>query len=83
MGDDVLLYWELVKKYNFFDLELGIKIIGFGFLLYWGKGVCFQWVFISFFLDEVNWVGYEEILLLFIVNEDFVCVIGQLLDKEG
>lgn len=74
--ESVCLYWELVKEYNFFDLELGVKIIGFGFLLYCGKGVCLQCVLIVFFLDEVIVVGYEEVILLYMVNEVFVYGIG-------
>ncbi|KGE88462.1 MAG: serine--tRNA ligase [Phaeodactylibacter xiamenensis] len=83
MGDDALPHWELAKKYNLFDLELGTKITGSGFPLYRGKGARLQRALISFFLDEANRAGYEEILPPLIVNEDSARATGQLPDKEG
>jgi len=83
MGDDALPHWELAQKYNLFDLELGTKITGSGFPLYRGKGARLQRALISFFLDEANRAGYEEILPPLIVNEDSARATGQLPDKEG
>jgi seryl-tRNA synthetase len=83
MGDEALPHWELAKKYNLFDLELGTKITGSGFPLYRGKGARLQRALISFFLDEANRAGYEEILPPLLVNEDSARATGQLPDKEG
>ncbi|MCR9101762.1 MAG: serine--tRNA ligase [bacterium] len=83
MGSDALPHWELAQKYNLFDLELGTKITGSGFPLYRGKGARLQRALISFFLDEANRAGYEEILPPLIVNEDSARATGQLPDKEG
>lgn len=83
MGGDALPHWELAQKYNLFDLELGTKITGSGFPLYRGKGARLQRALISFFLDEANRAGYEEILPPLIVNEDSARATGQLPDKEG
>ncbi|MCI4649495.1 serine--tRNA ligase [Phaeodactylibacter sp.] len=83
MGDGALPHWELAQKYNLFDLELGTKITGSGFPLYRGKGARLQRALISFFLDEANRAGYEEILPPLIVNEDSARATGQLPDKEG
>lgn len=83
MGEGALPHWELAKQYNLFDLELGTKITGSGFPLYRGKGARLQRALISFFLDEANRAGYEEILPPLIVNEDSARATGQLPDKEG
>ena len=83
MGDEALPHWELAKQYNLFDLELGTKITGSGFPLYRGKGARLQRALISFFLDEANRAGYEEILPPLMVNEDSARATGQLPDKEG
>lgn len=83
MGNEALPHWELAKQYNLFDLELGTKITGSGFPLYRGKGARLQRALISFFLDEANRAGYEEILPPLLVNEDSARATGQLPDKEG
>ena len=83
LGEGALPHWELAKEYNLFDLELGTKITGSGFPLYRGKGARLQRALISFFLDEANRAGYEEILPPLIVNEDSARATGQLPDKEG
>ncbi|MEQ8706039.1 MAG: serine--tRNA ligase [Phaeodactylibacter sp.] len=83
MGNDALPHWDLAKKYNLFDLELGTKITGSGFPLYRGKGARLQRALISFFLDEATRAGYEEILPPLLVNEDSARATGQLPDKEG
>ena len=83
MGDDALPHWELAKKYNLFDLELGVKITGSGFPLYRGKGAKLQRALINFFLDEAEAAGYEEIIPPHLVNADSARGTGQLPDKEG
>ena len=83
MGEEVLPHWELAKKYNLFDLELGVKITGAGFPLYRGKGAKLQRALINFFLDEADAAGYEEIIPPLLVNEASARGTGQLPDKEG
>ena len=80
---DALPHWELAKKYNLFDLELGVKITGAGWPLYRGKGAKLQRALIAFFLDEASNAGYEEILPPFLVNADSARATGQLPDKDG
>ncbi|MFT4758706.1 MAG: seryl-tRNA synthetase [Paraglaciecola sp.] len=76
-------HWELAKQYNLFDLELGAKIAGAGFVLYRGKGARLQRALINFFLDEATKAGYEEVLPPLLVNADSARATGQLPDKEG
>lgn len=83
LGEHALPHWELARKYNIFDLELGTRITGSGFPLYRGKGARFQRALINFFLDEARDAGYEEILPPLLVNEDTARATGQLPDKEG
>ena len=83
LGDDALPHWELAKKYQLFDLELGTKITGSGFPLYRGKGAKLQRALINFFLDEAHKAGYEEIIPPLLVNEDTARGTGQIPDKEG
>ncbi len=83
LGNAAIPHWELAKKYNLFDLELGVKITGSGFPLYRGKGAKLQRSLINFFLDEAQGAGYEEILPPLMVNEDTARATGQLPDKEG
>ena len=78
-----LPHWELAKKYNLIDFELGAKITGSGFPLYRGKGSKLQRALISFFLDEAEASGYEEILPPHVVNAESARATGQLPDKEG
>lgn len=80
---DALPHWELAKKYNLFDLELGVKLTGAGFPVYRGKGARLQRALIQFFLDEAVKAGYEEILPPHLVNEDSARGTGQLPDKEA
>ncbi|MEE9372697.1 MAG: serine--tRNA ligase [Saprospiraceae bacterium] len=75
-------HWELAKKYNLIDFELGTKITGSGFPLYRGKGAKYQRALINFFLDEAHAAGYEEIIPPHLVNEDSAKATGQLPDKE-
>ncbi len=76
-------HWELAKKYDVFDLELGVKITGAGFPVYKGKGAKLQRALISFFLDEAENAGYQEIIPPLVVNEASGRGTGQLPDKEG
>ncbi len=78
-----LPHWELAKKYQIFDLELGTKLTGSGFPLYRGKGAKLQRALINFFLDEAHAAGYEEIIPPHLVNADSARGTGQLPDKEG
>jgi seryl-tRNA synthetase len=76
-------HWDLAKKYNLFDLELGVKITGAGFPVYRGQGARLQRALINFFLDEATAAGYEEIIPPLMVNEDSARGTGQLPDKEA
>jgi seryl-tRNA synthetase len=76
-------HWELAKKYNIIDFELGNKITGAGFPLYRGKGAIFQRALINFFLDENRKAGYEEVIPPLMVNEASAYGTGQLPDKDG
>ncbi|WMX15376.1 MULTISPECIES: serine--tRNA ligase [unclassified Aureispira] len=78
-----LPHWELAKKYNLIDFELGAKITGAGFPVYIGKGARLQRALISFFLDEAQDAGYIEHQVPYVVNEDSARGTGQLPDKEG
>lgn len=80
---DALAHWDLGKKYNLFDLELGVKLTGAGFPVYRGKGARLQRALIQFFLDEAGKAGFEEIIPPHLVNEDSARGTGQLPDKEG
>jgi seryl-tRNA synthetase len=76
-------HWELAAKYNLIDFELGVKITGAGFPVYKGKGAKLQRALISFFLDEAEKAGYNEVMLPLVVNEASGFGTGQLPDKEG
>lgn len=78
-----LPHWELAKKYNLIDFELGVKISGAGFPVYRGKGAKLQRALINFFLSEAEKAGYEEIQAPLVVNEASGIGTGQLPDKEG
>ncbi len=78
-----LPHWELIKKYDIIDFDLGIKIAGAGFPVYKGKGARLQRALINFFLDEALAAGYMEIQPPILVNEDSGYGTGQLPDKEG
>ena len=83
LADDALAHWDLAKKHNLFDLELGVKLSGAGFPVYRGKGARLQRALIQFFLDEAVKAGYEEIMPPLLVNEDSARGTGQLPDKES
>ena len=78
-----LPHWELAKKYNLIDFDLGVKITGSGFPVYVGKGARLQRALINFFLDEARDSGYTEIMPPTVVNADSGYGTGQLPDKEG
>lgn len=78
-----LPHWELCKKYNLIDFDLGVKISGAGFPVYRGKGARLQRALINFFLDEARNAGYEEIMPPTVVNAASGYGTGQLPDKEG
>jgi seryl-tRNA synthetase len=80
---DALPHWDLIKKYDIIDFDLGIKITGAGFPVYKGKGARLQRALINFFLDEAGKAGYREIEPPIVVNEDSAFGTGQLPDKEG
>ncbi|WP_088654350.1 serine--tRNA ligase [Geofilum rhodophaeum] len=80
---EALPHWELARKYDLIDFELGVKLTGAGFPVYKGKGARLQRALINFFLDEATKVGYEEVLPPLLVNEDSGFGTGQLPDKEG
>ena len=81
--DLVIPHWELAKKYDLIDFELGTKITGSGFPVYKGKGAKLQRSLISFFLDSNIDLGYDEVQVPYLVNEDSAFGTGQLPDKEG
>ena len=80
---NALPHWELAAKYNLIDFELGVKITGAGFPVYKGKGAKLQRALISFFLDEAEKAGYNEMMVPLMVNEASGFGTGQLPDKEG
>lgn len=83
MGDEALPHWDLVKKYDIIDFELGNKVTGAGFPFYKGKGARLQRAMIQFFLNEANDAGYLEIQPPLMINEASGYGTGQLPDKEG
>jgi seryl-tRNA synthetase len=83
LGDDAIPHWELIKKYDIIDFDLGIKISGAGFPVYKGKGARLQRALINFFLNEAEKVGYREMQPPIVVNEASGYGTGQLPDKEG
>ena len=83
LPEDALPHWELARKYNIIDWELGVKVTGAGFPFYIGKGARLQRALIQFFLDEAWKAGYTEVEPPFVVNEASGYGTGQLPDKEG
>ena len=81
--ENALPHWELAKKYNLIDFDLGVKITGAGFPVYIGKGAQLQRALINFFLDEARASGYTEIMPPTVVNAASGYGTGQLPDKEG
>jgi seryl-tRNA synthetase len=83
LPDSALPHWDLIKKYDIIDFDLGIKLTGAGFPVYKGKGAKLERALISFFLDEGVKAGYMEVMPPIVVNEDSGFGTGQLPDKEG
>jgi len=83
LAADAIPHWELIKKYDIIDFDLGIKIAGAGFPVYKGKGSRLQRALINFFLNEAGNAGYKEIQPPIVVNEASGYGTGQLPDKEG
>lgn len=81
--NNALPHWELTKKYDLIDFELGVKITGAGFPVYKGKGARLQRSLVQYFLDKNAEAGYMEIVPPFVVNEASGYGTGQLPDKEG
>ena len=83
LPQNALPHWELAKKYDIIDFDLGVKISGAGFPVYKGKGARLQRALINFFLDEARASGYTEIMPPTVVNAASGYGTGQLPDKEG
>jgi seryl-tRNA synthetase len=83
LSESALPHWDLIKKYDIIDFDLGIKLTGAGFPVYKGKGAKLERALINFFLDEGEKAGYLEIMPPIMVNEDSGFGTGQLPDKEG
>ncbi|WGH74798.1 serine--tRNA ligase [Tenacibaculum tangerinum] len=83
LGENALPHWELAKKYDIIDFELGAKVTGAGFPIYKGKGARLQRALISYFLDKNTSAGYTEVQVPHLINEASGYGTGQLPDKEG
>lgn len=83
LPDDAMCHWDLCKKYNLIDFDLGVKITGAGFPLYIGKMARFQRALEAFFLEEARKSGYLEVQPPYVVNESSGYGTGNLPDKEG
>ena len=83
LGEGAIPHWELAKKYNMIDFELGVKIAGAGFPVYLGKGARLQRALVQYFLDKNVEAGYLEVNPPHVVNEASGYGTGQLPDKEG
>ena len=83
LGEDKLPHWELAKKFDIIDFDLGVKLTGAGFPVYKGKGARLQRALINFFLDYNTKAGYLEVEPPIMVNEASGFGTGQLPDKEG
>ena len=83
MDDSAIPHWDLVKKFDIIDFELGTKITGAGFPVYKGKGARLQRALINFFLDSATASNYLEIQPPYMVNKESAYATGQLPDKDG
>jgi seryl-tRNA synthetase len=83
LHDAAVPHWDLAKRYDLFDLELGVKITGAGFPVYKGKGAKLQRALVAFFLDHAIEAGYLEIIPPHMVNAESAFGTSQLPDKEG
>ncbi|MFC3878952.1 serine--tRNA ligase [Algoriphagus namhaensis] len=83
LPENKLPHWDLIKKYDIIDFDLGVKIAGAGFPVYKGKGARLQRALINFFLDQAIAAGFQEVQPPIVVNEESGYGTGQLPDKEG
>jgi seryl-tRNA synthetase len=83
LSDDALPHWDLAKKYNLIDFEMGVKITGAGFPVYTGYGARLQRALVDFFLDNACEAGYLEVQPPYVINADSGYGTGNLPDKEG
>lgn len=83
LPQSAMAHWDLAKKYDLIDFELGTKITGAGFPVYKGKGAALQRALIQFFLDKAIEAGYTEVQVPHLVNKDSAFATGQLPDKDG
>lgn len=83
LAADAIPHWELAKKYDIIDFELGVKLTGAGFPVYKGQGARLQRALINYFIDQATAAGYYEVQPPILVNEDSGFGTGQLPDKEG
>jgi len=83
LSPDAIPHWEIAKKYDLIDFELGVKITGSGFPVYIGKGAQLQRALINFFLNQAIENNYREVIPPLVVNEESGYATGQLPDKEG
>lgn len=83
LAENALSHWDLAKKYDLIDFEMGVKITGAGFPVYKGKGARLQRALINFFLDKAQEAGYLEVQPPYLVNAASAYGTGQLPDKEG
>ncbi len=83
LDEDALPHWDLAKRYDLIDFELGVKITGAGFPVYKGKGARLQRALINFFLDNAREAGFVEVQPPYVVNSASGFGTGQLPDKEG
>src|SRR5690606_9667634 len=83
LPDDALPHWELIKKYDIIDFDLGVKITGAGFPVYKGQGARLQRAMVNFFLDEAVKAGYIEVQPPVMINKESGYGTGQLPDKDS
>ena len=83
LQEGALPHWDLIKKYDIIDFDLGVKITGAGFPVYKGKGARLQRALVNYFLDEASRAGYHEVQPPVVINEASGYGTGQLPDKEG
>ena len=83
LNDGAMAHWDLIKKHDIIDFDLGIKITGAGFPVYKGKGARLQRALVNYFLDEAVKAGYSEVQPPIVINEASGYGTGQLPDKEG
>ncbi len=83
LSPEAVPHWDLIKKYDIIDFELGNKVTGAGFPVYKGKGAKLQRALINFFLEEADKAGYKEIQPPILINKDSGYGTGQLPDKDG